>query len=195
MTLLDAPTTKLYTPQDLLAMSDNNSLELVDGRIVEKNVSIESSETEAFFLSRFQIFLFDHPVARVYASSLGYTCFPDAPNKMRKPDVSVVILSRLRQLPDQNSGYMPIPADLAVEVLSPNDLTYEIDEKVEEYFAAGFPLIWVADSRARSITVHPLNGRPAIYTGDDEMTAEAALPGFRCKVRDFFPVPLGAAIK
>jgi hypothetical protein len=31
-----------------------------------------------------------------------------------------------------------------------------------------------------------------ILTEDDEITAEAALPGFRCLVRDFFPVPASA---
>ncbi len=169
-------------------MPDNNSLELVDGQIVEKDVSAESSEVELLIGSRIVIFLLQHPVAKVYPATLGYRCFTDDPDKVRKPDASVIRLERLNKLENQNPGYMPIAPDLAIEVISPNDLAYEIDEKVVEYHNAGFPLVWVADPKARTITVHPLNGRPAIFTGDDEMTAEAALPGFRCKVRDFFPV-------
>jgi len=49
MTMLTQPISKRYTPQYLLEMPDNASLELVDGRIVEKNVSIESSEIELLF--------------------------------------------------------------------------------------------------------------------------------------------------
>ena len=170
-------------------MPDNNSMELVDGQIVEKNTSIESSRIEGCFLFRIHQFLIDHPIAKAYPASLGYTCFPDNPAKMRKPDVSVVQLSRLNQLPAGDSGYMPIHPDLAIEVISPNDVTYDTDEKVREYLDAGLPLIWVADPKARTITFHPLKGRPAIFTEDDEVTAEAVLPGFRCKVRDFFPSP------
>lgn len=188
MTLLDGPTTKRYTPQGLLEMPGNSGMELVDGQLVEKNLSIESSEIEGLFLFQIQAYLVEHPVAKVFPSSLGYTCFADDPQKVRKPDVSVVLLSRLKQLPNPNSGYMPIAPDLAIEIISPNDVTYETDAKIEEYLAAGFPLVWIADPRVRTITVHPLNGRPAIFTGEDEMTTESVLPGFRCKVRDFFPV-------
>jgi Uma2 family endonuclease len=185
--MLTQPISKLYTPQDLLEMPDNSTLELVDGRIVEKNVSIESSKIEGLFYFRIQAFLSQNPVADVYPASLGYRCFPDDPGKVRKPDTTVVSLSRLNALPDPNSGYMPIPPDLAIEVISPNDVTYETDDKVREYLQAGFPLVWVADPNSRTITVYPRQGRPAIFSDDDEMTAEAVLPGFRCKVSDFFP--------
>ena len=188
MTLLTPPISTPYTPQDLLEMPDNATMELVDGRIVEKNVSIDSSEIELLFSFHIKAFLLQHPVAKVFPASLGYCCFPDAPGKVRKPDTTVVSLSRLRELPDPNAGYMPIPPDLAIEVISPNDVTYETDNKLREYFAAGFPLVWVADPNTRTITVYPRGGRPVILTDEDEITAEAVLPGFRCKVRDFFPV-------
>ncbi len=171
-------------------MPDNSTLELVDGQIVEKDMSAESSEIELLFGARIMIFLMQHPVAKVYPASLGYRCFSDDPDKVRKPDASVIRLDRLTALEDPNPGYMPIPPDLAIEVISPNDVTYDMDKKLREYFSAGFPLVWVADPNDRTITVRPLNGRPFILTEDDEITAEAALPGFRCKVRDFFTAPI-----
>jgi Uma2 family endonuclease len=174
------------SPQDLLGMPNNSGMELVNGEIVEKTVSKKSSRVEVRIASLIDAYLAEHPVAEVYSSSLGYTCFPDDPDRMRKPDVSVVLLERLRGLP-ADVGYMPIVPDLAVEVISPNDLTYKIDDKLKEYLAAGFPLVWIADPNARTITVHPRNGRPVIFTEDDEITAESVLPGFRCRVRDFFP--------
>lgn len=187
MTLLAAQPTKTYTPEDLLALPEGNSTELVDGQLVEKNVSVESSKIEALFTSRFQIHLFNHPVAEVFPASLGYRCFEDSPDKIRKPDTTVIRLERLKTLLDLNPGFMPIVPDLAVEVISPNDIVYEVDEKVREYLDAGFPLVWVADPKARTITVYPQDGRPVIFTEDDEITAETALPGFRCKVAEFFP--------
>ena len=155
----------VFTPEDLLGMPDNATKELVNGQIVEKNVSVESSKIEALFTSRFQIFLLSNPVADVFPASLGYQCFEDDPSKIRKPDTTVIRLDRLKNLPDPNPGYMPIVPDLAVEVISPNDVVYDVDEKVQEYLDAGFPLVWVADPKARTITVYPLGGRPVIANG------------------------------
>jgi hypothetical protein len=67
------------TPDELLRMPDSNTMELVDGEIVEKNVSAESSETEGIFYFRFQMFLVGKLVAKAYPASLGYQCFPDNP--------------------------------------------------------------------------------------------------------------------
>ncbi len=191
--LLTPTTTKRFMPEDLLSMPDNSGMELVDGQIVEKEVSRDSSETEGIILAVIRFFLLSHPVAKVFPGSLGYTCFPDDPGMMRKPDCTVVLLARLKELPAGDSGYMTIPPDLAVEVLSPNDVIYDVDKRIDEYFAAGFPLLWIADPIRRSITVHPLKGRPAIFTEDDEITAESALPGFRCRVGDLFPPAVAAA--
>jgi Uma2 family endonuclease len=184
-----AEITRIVTPEELLRLPDNNTMELVDGQIVEKNASVTSSQIELLFAFQFQAHALAHPFAKVFPASLGYQCFDDDPGKVRKPDCTVVLLQRLNKLPDPNPGYMPIVPDLAVEVISPNDMVYEVDEKVREYLDAGFPLVWVADPKVRTVTVHPRGGRPTIFTAEDELTAETVMPGFRCKVADFFPAP------
>ena len=131
-------------------------------------------------------------VAHALPGSLGYRCFADDPNKVRKPDVTVVRLDRLAALSDPDPDFMSIIPDLAVEVVSTNDTVYEVAEKVREYLTAGFPLVWVVDPKTRSVTVHPQGGRPSILTGDDDITAPNALPGFRCKVAEFFPAAAAA---
>ena len=193
MPVLDIPRT--ITPEEFLRLPDSSTMELVDGQIVEKNVSVESSKIEGLFFFRFQTFLQQHPVAEVFPASLGYQCFDDRPGKIRKPDATIITRERLSRLADPNPGFMPIVPDLAVEVISPNDLVYKVDEKLKEYRDAGFPLIWVAHPTARTITVYSRGGRPAIFTADDEITAESVLPGFRCKVADFFPERLEAILK
>ena len=52
-----------FTPEDLLRMPDSSTLELVDGKLVEKNVSFESSRIEAIILLVIQMFLQKHKVA------------------------------------------------------------------------------------------------------------------------------------
>ncbi len=76
---------------------------------------------------------------------------------------------------------------LAVEVVSPNDLAYEIDKNVEEFFAAGTQLVWVINPVIQTVRVYRLNGPGVILRAEDELTGEDVLPGFRCRVGDLFP--------
>ena len=181
------------TPDELLRMPDSGTMELVDGRIVEKQVRSESSEVELRVGMRFATFLIEHPIARAFPVSLGYQCFQSLrrdPERVRKPDCTVVLNERLAALPDPNPGYVPIVPDLAVEVLSPNDTNEAIGAKLRVYRAAGFPLVWVADPTQRTLSVYPNPGKIKTLSEDDEVRAESVLPGFVCKVSDLFPAPL-----
>ena len=188
MTLASPP--HRLTAEDVLRMPDNNTMELVDGQIVEKNVSFLSSDTELQIATLFRVFANRAGVSKVLPATMGYQCFQalrEDPERMRKPDVSVMRMDRIKQLANPNPGYMPIVPDLAVKVISTNDTIYDVNEKLSEYRLAGFPLVWVVDPIARTVTVYPNPGKPFIRTDDDELTAEDALPGFVCKVNDLFP--------
>jgi Uma2 family endonuclease len=178
------------TAEDLLSLPDNGGMEFVNGQIAEKKVSELSVDTEGQIYFVLKLFTRDNPIAKVYPRSMGYQCFrmlPEDPDRMRKPDVSVIRIERHRTLPKKDPGYMPIPPDLAVEVISRNDLAFEITEKVGEYRSAGFPLVWVVDPMARTVMIHPNPGKPFVLSEDDTIDAPNALPGFSCKVADLFP--------
>ena len=178
----------LVTPEELYAMPDNSTMELVDGRIVEKNVSYKSVRAEGLIHRRFENYLDTNPVAEAFVASFGYRCFADAPDKIRKPDVTVIRAERLRELENPDPGYMPLIPDLAVEVVSSNDGYYDVMKKVKEYLDAGFPLVWVVDLVWRTITTYAGGEAQEMFTADDEITAEEAMPGFRCKVAELMPV-------
>ena len=180
-------TPRLVTPEELYAMPDNSTMELVDGRIVEKNVSYKSVRAEGLIHRRFENYLDVNPVAEAFVASFGYRCFADAPNKIRKPDVTVIRVERLRELENPDPGYMPLVPDLAVEVVSSNDGYYDVMKKVKEYLDAGFPLVWVVDLVWRTVMEYRSDVPPTLYNAGDEITAENALPGFRCKVADLLP--------
>jgi Uma2 family endonuclease len=83
-----------------------------------------------------------------------------------------------------------IVPDLAVEVISPNDLASEIDEKVAEYLAAGVRLVWVVHPRLKSVRIHrPASaklGPVSVVGGSDKINGEDVLEGFECEVAEFF---------
>ncbi|MCA1686646.1 MAG: Uma2 family endonuclease [Planctomycetia bacterium] len=175
-----------YSPDDLLAMPDEKDHELVDGRLVERNASALSSWVSAEILFQIRFYLKDNPVGLFFGSDNGYQCFPDQPGKVPRADVSFIQQDRL---PEnwQEVGYLRTPADLMVEVVSPNDLAYEVEEKILEDLNAGVPLVWVVNPEIRVVRVHRADFTSASLTGGDELSGEGVLPGFRCRVAALFP--------
>ena len=84
-------------------------------------------------------------------------------------------------------GWLRIVPDLVVEVISPNDLAYEVDEKIEMFLKAGVPLIWVVNPDVRTIRILRADGSTAILREGDELSGESVLPGFTCPVASIFP--------
>jgi Uma2 family endonuclease len=185
MTLLAAaPLTKKYTVEDLLHFEDQTGFELVNGELRERTVSKESSRVAATFVQFLGVEARRTGEAEVYGSDLGYQCFPPESNiDFRKADASVIRRERLALVKD-DPGYMPIPADLAVEVLSPNDLIRNVNDKVEEYLTAGFGIVWVVDPVKKHVMIHRRDGSVAKVHENEEISGETALPGFRCKVAE-----------
>jgi Uma2 family endonuclease len=110
---------------------------------------------------------------------------PNGRDTVRGPDVAFV---RLERAPDGlPSGYVPFPPDLAIEVVSPNDLANEIESKVLDLLAAGVALVWVIYANTRNVIERRLGGRSAVYTEVDTLDAGDVLPGFTLPVAALFP--------
>lgn len=184
MTLLEE---KTYTTQDFLDDPGLAGYELVDGHLRERPVSKRSSAVggKIFWLLLSQALKTRE--ASVYPSDLGYACFPDSATRLRFADVSLIRSSRNAEAGD-DPGFMPIPADLVVEVLSPNDVIKNVDEKIDDYLKAGFGIVWVVSVHWRTVTIYRGDGSIQLISEHGEITGESALPSFRCKVGEFFDV-------
>lgn len=138
-----------------------------------------------------------HRCGWINGSNASYRCFeevfPDDPNRIRKPDLSFIRIERMprRGMP---TGYCEIVPDLAVEVISPNDLYSEVDDKVSEYLLAGVRLVWVVNPQRKLIHVHRAEGADSTLRGSDELSGEDVVPGFRCSLNDVFQWPEDAAV-
>jgi Uma2 family endonuclease len=173
------------TPDDLLEMSDSKQYELVDGNLVEKEVSYLSSLIGSEVAFRLKLFLQQHPLGTVTGSDASFQCFDDDPLKVRRPDVAFIARGRL-PAEELARGHVTIAPDLAVEVVSPNDYVYELNKKVQEYLRAGVRLVWVIDPENRTLLVYRADRTLAEFQPEDELTGEEVIPGFRCLVQDFF---------
>jgi Uma2 family endonuclease len=175
-----------HTPEDLLAMPDEKRYELVDGRLVERKMGAESSEVGGNLYLRLAPFCREHDRGIVWPADNGFQCFPHAPGLVRRPDVSFVKKGRL---PGDVSpkGWVRIPPDLAVEVVSPNDSAEDLEERLDDYQKAGVPLIWVIYPEARKARILRLGGPDGKLSEDDELSGEDIIPGFRCPLREILP--------
>ena len=92
----------------------------------------------------------------------------------------------IERQPTRPKGYLEIPPDIAVEVLSPSDNRKAMRGKVREYVAAGVRLVWVVDPEDKTVMVYSGTMRGVEYDEADTLDGGEVLPGFTCKVADFF---------
>lgn len=177
----------VYTPEDLLTMPGGERFELVDGQLQGKEMGAESDWISMKINRLLGSYTDANDSGDVFGPETGYRCFPDAPNVVRKPDGSFIAKGRLpgEEIP---KGHVDIAPDLAIEVISPNDLYHEVDAKVHLYQDAGIRLIWVINPENRTVKVYtPDHAAYRELSLNDELDGGEVLPGFRCAVREVFP--------
>lgn len=174
------------TPEDLLTMQDGDHYELVDGELVERATGTEAAWIAGEIGSLLSAFVRERHLGWVLAAEASYQCFAEDPRRVRRPDVSFIRAGRLPgdRLP---KGHTTIPPDLAVEVVSPNDLYWEVRKKVGEYLRAGVRLVWVIDPDSRYVEVSRSGGSFALLQEEEELDGEDVVPGFRCRVSALLP--------
>jgi Uma2 family endonuclease len=181
------------TPEELLTLPDADAYELVNGRLVERQMGGMSSWVGGRVHYLLSHYCTTHPLGWVFPSDASYHCFPDKPKQVRLPDVSFM---RRGRLPNDSlpKGHIRLVPDIVVEVVSPNDLFTEVDEKVEDYWRAGAPLVWVINPDLRAVHIYRADGSSTRLHAGDTLNGESVLPGFECEVVDLFPpAPSGGA--
>ncbi|HET6575823.1 MAG TPA: Uma2 family endonuclease [Fimbriiglobus sp.] len=128
-------------------------------------------------------------------SGVGYVAvdaglvLEDSPGTVVGPDVAYYTdAATFEEVPPKWGEDPPV---LVVEVLSPNDKKKDVTRKVADYLDNGVPLVWVVDYEERFVTVYRLGQPPRAIGEDDELTGGDDLPGFSCRVAEFFRLPGG----
>lgn len=179
------PRRRTLTPQEFLDLEarDGTEYELDgDGHLRRRQMGQESDEVSNQFIAAFTSYAVGR--GRVIGGGTGLQIFPDRPRRIPRADAGYISRTRL---PHSVKGLLQVAPELLVEVVSPGDNAAELALKVDEYLSVGVVRVWVAYPDQRSITVYRPDGTATVLKADDEITGEAAMPGFRCKVADFFP--------
>lgn len=184
--MVAAVRTRQATPEDLLRDRELKNFELVNGHLVEKDVSLLSSYTAGV--------LHRHASNHVEPKKLGW-CFPDntsiqcyaeEPNRVRKPDFVFAKAGRLTPEDFAQDGHLRLVPDAVAEVVSPNDLAYEVSTKVQEYLRADVRLVWVIWPHTKSVDVYQKGGPNVTLNLGDELEGGTVIPGFKLPLAELF---------
>jgi Uma2 family endonuclease len=166
-------------------LNPERSYEFVDGEWKEKEMpSAKHSGVSGRLLEELVVYLRGNRIARHYPEAsfqIG--------NRERIPDLALVMLERIPAQGEPDTKWM-IPPDIAIEVISPNDLDEEVHDKVDEYLAAGVKQVWLVRPKQEIITIYRSRTNIIAFPGDSELLCEDLLPGFHCKLQDVFNPPV-----
>jgi Uma2 family endonuclease len=164
----------------------DKSLELVGGvLVVMSRPGVEHGLTVVKIVTPMFQHVEQHDLGYVTVES-GYILFKNSEGRdtVRGPDVAFVAKERAPN--GFTERYAPFAPDLAVEVVSPNDLVYDVEEKVDEYLRAGTRLVWVISPRSKTVTVYtPTSIKIVDINGT--LDGGDVLPGFSLLVTTIFP--------
>jgi Uma2 family endonuclease len=101
------------------------------------------------------------------------------PSEVRRPlvpDLAYVSNARLIGLSGGDLEVPPFAPDVAVEILSPDDVPRHVAHKISVYLASGSELVIIVDPHERSVRLHDRHGMHVLQGGD--VLQHDALPGF-----------------
>ncbi|HVE73018.1 MAG TPA: Uma2 family endonuclease [Thermoanaerobaculia bacterium] len=171
---------RAFTADELLRMPDDGwRYELVEGELRKMSPSgADHGSIAARIAARMLVHVEEQRLGgRVYVAETGFQLSRD-PDTVLAPDAAYVVPERVVNTPK----YFPGAPDIAVEVISPNDLYTEVAEKTACYLAAGTSAVVIVDPRRFTVQVHRKSG----VTGVTDALTLAEIPGWSMTLDDIF---------
>lgn len=172
------------TAEELWGRAQTTPGELVRGRYIEMSpTGYPHGAVEARIARQLGNFVDDNKLGLVLSGEVGIITRRN-PDTVRGADVAFISHKRLAGA--KAEGYLGVPPELVVEVVSPNDRWTDITEKVDEYLACGVDEIWIVDPRTQCVTCYGSTATVRTYRHDDTLSAPEILPGLCLPVREIF---------
>jgi len=192
--LLESPAPPRISYEEFLAQADEDTrAEWVDGTIVHYSPASRTHQEIVRFLTA---------LLSTYGEARGLGVVLPAPFQMklsrsgREPDLLFVAHDHLHRL---HPTHLEGPADLVVEIVSPESAPRDRGEKFYEYQEAGIPEYWLIDPVRQWAEFYRLEspGRYRLITeGSSGEYLSQALPGLRLRIEWLWePPPLLEAFR
>lgn len=160
--------------------NDVEGYEYVKGELVQMpSTSIKHGEICSNLCLLLGLHVRTHQLGQVYAFSTSFKLV----DRVVKPDAAFLSTGRI---PENKYIGSPVPPDLAIEVVSSEDLQYDVTEKALAYLKAGTRLVWVIEPIAKTVTVYRSDTDITLLNYEDTLTGEEVVEGFLCPVAELF---------
>ena len=187
--ILSAPTDRRkMTYEEFLAWADEDTTaEWIDGEVVMCSPASRRHQEIGLFLGQVVGLYVEH-------RGMGRILVPPFQMKLadsgREPDLLFVASEHLGRLTET---YLEGPADLVVEIVSPESMGRDRGEKFYEYEQAGVPEYWLIDPQTQRVEFYRLteDGQYRLVLPDAEgIYRSDVLPGFWLRVEWLWQEPL-----
>lgn len=121
---------------------------------------------------------------RVLTNEAGVITSRD-PDTVRGIDVAYFSFERVPRGKEPES-FAEVAPTLAVEIVGKGQGWKKMTEKAAEYLRMGADRVWIIDPKRNSLHVFTSDQPPREYTENDTIENDPVLPGFACRVAEFF---------
>jgi Uma2 family endonuclease len=128
-------------------------------------------------------FVEDRDLGDVMVGEVGIYTERD-PDSVRAADVLFISHKRLDQASPE--GFLDVPPELVVEIMSPENSWEEMRRKLQEYIDVGVDTIWVVEPSNRAIQVYRGVDQVQTLGTDDVLTGAGPLDGLAIDVSTLF---------
>jgi Uma2 family endonuclease len=180
--------------QQFLKQFDGVHAEWLMGDVIIMSNNKLHGEIFQFLISLFRLYLGFKPIGELLVASFTMYVGEDKPG--REPDLMLVL--------NENRGrikhtYLDGAADMAVEIVSPESIERDYDQKIREYAAAGVKEYWLIDPDAKDTFINALNAEgkyERLSLNSDGKLVSGLLPGFALDPNIFWreTMPKGAEL-
>lgn len=139
--------TKL-TYEEFLREYDGRYAEYIDSEVIEPmSVTQRHDDLTGFLIALLRIFIEERKLGKIKGEPYQMKMVLDGSIKGREPDIFFVKTENLDKIGDQ---FFDGAADMVIEVVSPDSVFRDTQEKFEEYEAAGVQEYWIIDPNRRT---------------------------------------------
>jgi Uma2 family endonuclease len=166
--------------------NENRRFELIRGEVKEMSRPRHPHGRIAFRVGH-AIELYAERVGKGYVVTESGLVLEHQPDSVVGPDVAYY--TDTGTFGEIDPKWAETPPLLAVEVRSPNDRPNTLIAKIRDYLRNGVKVVWLVDYEDRTVSVFRTSGPPDVFTEAQELPGGDELPGFACRVAEFFRMP------
>lgn len=164
-----------------IALDPERSYEFVDGQWEAKEMpGAKHAKVASRLDRRLGSFVEENNLGEVYVE-----CSFQIGTRERIPDLAFLAATRIPPEGEPDTKWLIVP-DIAIEVISPNDVFYDVVDKTNEYLEAGVKQVWHVNPKDHTITIYRSRVNIIAFPPEAELTCEDLLPGFRLPLSEVF---------